>query len=63
MDPATSRRHTFIIRDGGRLRIEDAGSSNGTFVNGERVQEAELQLGDVVRVGTTRLFLGLADRE
>jgi len=32
-----SRRHARILRDGGRFFLEDAGSRNGTFVDGERV--------------------------
>ncbi|HEY7115564.1 MAG TPA: FHA domain-containing protein [Tepidisphaeraceae bacterium] len=46
-----SRKHCRIIRDADSLRIEDLGSSNGTFVNGRRVQEAVLEPGDTVQVG------------
>jgi pSer/pThr/pTyr-binding forkhead associated (FHA) protein len=46
-----SRKHCRIIRDGDSLRLEDLGSSNGTFVNGRRVQEATLEAGDTVQVG------------
>lgn len=63
MDPAISRRHCFLIKDGAVLRVEDAGSSNGTFVNDERVQEAEVRSGDALRVGTTRFYMALTDRE
>ena len=44
-------------------QVEDLGSSNGTFVNGERVEEAEVGPSDELRVGTTRFLMGLADRE
>jgi hypothetical protein len=56
-DPQLSRRHARIARDaGGALTIEDLGSSNGTFVNGARVEGIQvLRPGDVVRVGTTEL--------
>jgi pSer/pThr/pTyr-binding forkhead associated (FHA) protein len=47
-----SRRHCRLIRDGDALRIEDMGSSNGTFVNGTRVQEAVLQPGDTLHIGS-----------
>jgi predicted component of type VI protein secretion system len=46
-----SRKHCRIIRDGDTLRLEDLGSSNGTFHNGRRVQEAVLEPGDTVQVG------------
>jgi len=46
-----SRKHCRIIRDDDTLRLEDLGSSNGTFHNGRRVQEAVLEAGDTVQVG------------
>jgi pSer/pThr/pTyr-binding forkhead associated (FHA) protein len=46
-----SRKHCRLIRDGDSLRLEDLGSSNGTYLNGQRVQEAILTPGDSVQVG------------
>ena len=48
-----------MARDaGGRLTIEDLGSANGTFVNGERVPGRRvLELGDLVQIGSTSLQL------
>ena len=46
-----SRRHCAINMDGGELSIRDLGSSNGTSVNGERVEEAILSPGDKVSIG------------
>lgn len=46
-----SRKHCRIVRDGDSLKLEDLGSSNGTFLNGQRVQEALLTPGDTVQVG------------
>ncbi|MGK7297172.1 MAG: EAL domain-containing protein [Candidatus Wenzhouxiangella sp. M2_3B_020] len=48
-----SRHHAEIDQDGsGRLRIRDLGSTNGTFVNGDRIGEpTALMHGDVVHVG------------
>jgi pSer/pThr/pTyr-binding forkhead associated (FHA) protein/tRNA A-37 threonylcarbamoyl transferase component Bud32 len=56
-DPEISRVHARVSRGpGGELTIEDLGSANGTFVNGERIEDPRtLILGDVVRVGTTLL--------
>jgi pSer/pThr/pTyr-binding forkhead associated (FHA) protein/tRNA A-37 threonylcarbamoyl transferase component Bud32 len=63
-DPRLSRRHARIVRgDGGRVVIEDLGSANGTFVNGERVEgRRALTAGDSVLVGTTTLELKGAGR-
>jgi pSer/pThr/pTyr-binding forkhead associated (FHA) protein len=46
-----SRKHCRILRDGDSLKLEDLGSSNGTFLNGQRVQEAMLSPGDTIQVG------------
>ncbi len=55
-DPELSRRHARVSRDGGRLTIEDLGSANGTFVNGERLTGPRpLAVGDSVRMGQTTL--------
>jgi pSer/pThr/pTyr-binding forkhead associated (FHA) protein len=58
-DSQLSRRHARIARDAdGRLTIEDLGSANGTFLNGERVNEPQvLAIGDSIRIGTTTLEL------
>lgn len=54
-DPATSRRHARVLRRDGAWLIEDLGSTNGTFVNDERVTERVLQDGDRITIGTTVL--------
>jgi pSer/pThr/pTyr-binding forkhead associated (FHA) protein/predicted Ser/Thr protein kinase len=63
-DRELSRRHARVARDhAGRLTIEDLGSANGTFVNGERVgQRRVLNVGDSVRIGSTTLELTEAGR-
>jgi pSer/pThr/pTyr-binding forkhead associated (FHA) protein len=52
-DATVSRRHARLVRQGGRLRIEDLGSSSGIYVNGRSThgQPAELRPGDRVTVG------------
>lgn len=52
-----SRKHCRMIREADALRMEDLGSSNGTYVNGQRIQEAILQPGDTVRVGPVLFVL------
>ena len=46
-----SRKHCRVVKEGDKLRVEDLGSSNGTFQNGQRVQEAVLKAGDYVQIG------------
>lgn len=48
---SVSRQHCEFLSEDGRIIVRDLGSSNGTFVNRERVQEAELNPGDLVSVG------------
>lgn len=60
-DPALSRRHARVVRDGeGRPLIEDLQSTNGTFVNGRRVSAQVLAHGDRIRVGDSELELAAA---
>jgi pSer/pThr/pTyr-binding forkhead associated (FHA) protein len=47
-----SRKHCRLIKDGDALKLEDLGSSNGTYHNGQRVQEALIQPGDTIQVGS-----------
>jgi hypothetical protein len=59
-DPEISRRHAQISRtDDGRLYISDLGSTNGTFVNGNKIEgSAWLSPGDVVKMGQSTLKVG-----
>ncbi len=50
-DFETSRRHLAIRRAGVGWQIEDLGSRNGTLVNGDRVERAELAHGDLIEAG------------
>lgn len=54
-DSRVSLRHARVFRNAGRLIIEDAGSANGTYVNGERIAWKILTADDVVQVGTKAL--------
>jgi hypothetical protein len=49
--PTISRLHGVLYCIGGSTIVEDARSSNGTFVNRERVQQATLKDGDIVSFG------------
>ena len=54
-----SRKHCRLVRDGDVLRLEDLGSSNGTFHNGERIQESILSAGDTIQIGPVVFVLQL----
>jgi FHA domain len=55
-DAEISRVHARVRSTGGGLEVEDLGSTNGTFVNGERIQgTVSVGDGDVIRLGETTL--------
>ena len=56
-DPTLSRLHAVLERFDAGWCVSDLGSSNGTFVNGERIWSSQrLRHGDELRVGQTRLL-------
>lgn len=60
-DTQASRHHCQISRQGDGFQIEDLGSTNGTFVNNERITAPwELRPGDQVRIGETTIAFQLA---
>jgi len=50
-DPTISRKHAELILTDGGVKVKDAGSSNGTFLNGARVTEALAGENDVITFG------------
>jgi pSer/pThr/pTyr-binding forkhead associated (FHA) protein len=50
-DSGVSRRHARIFVDGDAIAIEDLGSSNGTLVNGAKVEKRPLKDGDAITLG------------
>jgi hypothetical protein len=54
-DAGVSRRHAEVHLIGGRARVIDLGSTNGTFVDGERVHAGDLTDGSSITVGRTRI--------
>jgi pSer/pThr/pTyr-binding forkhead associated (FHA) protein len=50
-NPAISNYHARVFAEEGRLMLEDFGSLNGTFVNGQRVKMVELKEGDSIAIG------------
>jgi diguanylate cyclase (GGDEF)-like protein len=64
-DQGVSSRHAVVQDRGGSFALVDLGSTNGTFVNGVRVEEADLKNGDKITFGTTLVrfeFQDEADR-
>ena len=59
-DTSVSRRHAEVRVLGDTVEVHDLGSTNGTWVNGRRVQTASLRDGDRITVGTTDLVLRTA---
>jgi pSer/pThr/pTyr-binding forkhead associated (FHA) protein len=57
VEDMVSRRHAKISTMGGQITIEDMGSTNGTFVNGEKVRRIKLKEGDRILVGTSIIKL------
>jgi pSer/pThr/pTyr-binding forkhead associated (FHA) protein len=58
-NPGVSRRHAVIRLEAGRAVLEDLGSANGTFVNGQRVARHELAEGDEIAIVKHRLLFRL----
>ncbi len=54
-DGSMSGRHCEVTKINGEIRVRDAGSANGVWLNGERVTDAELFDGDVIRLGQTSI--------
>jgi pSer/pThr/pTyr-binding forkhead associated (FHA) protein len=55
-DVTVSRRHSEFRREGGEFLLRDLGSLNGTYVNGDRVEEKDLDSGDEVQIGRFKLL-------
>ncbi len=60
IEDMVSRKHARISCRGAEVLLQDLGSTNGTFVNGERIQKVRLRSGDRILVGTS--ILKLIDR-
>jgi len=52
-DPKSSRQHAKIKLEGDNFVIYDLASSNGTFVNGEKITSVKLNDGDEIKIGDT----------
>ncbi len=57
VEDMVSRKHAKITCSNGKITIEDLRSTNGTFVNGEKVEQGRLKEGDRILIGTSILKL------
>jgi pSer/pThr/pTyr-binding forkhead associated (FHA) protein len=62
-NPAVSHHHARVFSEQGRLMLEDCGSMNGTFVNGQRVKIVSLKPGDSVAIGKHTIFVADAPED
>lgn len=61
-DTEVSRNHAEVVRKGNFYVVRDAGSSNGTFVNGRPIEEHQLCSGDQIQLGRSLLlYTGFVD--
>ena len=60
-DPAVSGRHFALTASGRRIYVEDTGSRNGTWLNGNRLHaRQEIHGGDIIRAGDTELRVDIS---
>ena len=61
VEDMVSRKHAKISTHGGQVIIQDLGSTNGTFANGEKIKRVRLREGDRILIGTSIIKLVTAD--
>lgn len=62
-DPQVSRAHATLECRGSRVVLRDLQSSNGTLVDGQRIQERELEDRAEFQVGASRIVLVVTDAD
>ncbi|MFZ4597253.1 MAG: FHA domain-containing protein [Terrimicrobiaceae bacterium] len=60
-DASVSSHHGEITFEAGEWHLHDSGSTNGTFINGERVTDAVLRHGDELRIGAIETVFSSED--
>src|SRR3954467_2079766 len=63
VEDMVSRKHAKITTDESVVTIQGLGSTNGTFVNGEKVRKADLKDGDRILIGTSIIKIVFVDGE
>ncbi|MEE8410485.1 MAG: FHA domain-containing protein [Myxococcota bacterium] len=59
-DDSISRAHAMVFHDTGGIGVIDLASTNGTFVNNDRVGTAMLSDGDIITLGASKLEIALS---
>ena len=62
-DTEVSRRHAEFVRSGDAYRLQDVGSANGSWVNGQPARDVLLQPGDQIQIGQTILVYSAGRNE
>jgi S-DNA-T family DNA segregation ATPase FtsK/SpoIIIE len=62
-DPQLSRQHAIVSIHGTNARLEDLGSTNGTFVDDERIEQTELSDRSEFRIGAHQLVFVVRDED
>ena len=52
-----SRKHCRVLLGSDIVEIEDLGSSNGTYINGNKIQRSPLSAGDTIQIGPVVFFV------
>ena len=60
LEPSVSSHHCEVLRRGNEIVVKDLNSTNGTFINGEKVTEAVLKAGQILRLGQVEMRLETA---
>lgn len=63
MEDMVSRKHARLWFQNGEIQLEDLGSTNGTFVNGEKITKTTVHKGDRILIGTSIMKVVEADQE
>ncbi len=63
MEDMVSRKHARLWIQDGKIHLEDLGSTNGTFVNGEKISKTVVNRGDRILVGTSIMKVIETDKE
>jgi pSer/pThr/pTyr-binding forkhead associated (FHA) protein len=57
-EPSVSSHHCeILLRGGDEVIVKDLGSTNGTFINGDKVTESALKVGQILRLGQIEMRL------
>ncbi len=59
-DGTISRKHCVLSKKGDKIRVEDAGSANGTYVNDRQVKSTELAAGDIIQIGGCKISVAVS---